>query len=1491
MFKKFISYLIIISILFIDGASCMRRGSRSEPEDERPLRHRRSRSADDYQVTFQPSLPRVRSEELLRLQGDDAEARDVQALQLPILPSPLLLLDEEEEPFPAQENPGPPSPSQGDREEAGSLGSPLVVESDEEGEEDKAEDEEDEIEAIQDASLSLDEEDEEGFFIIPEGHGSQVSLYQVEGDALAEDSLIQKTSSLQFLEIISQQLTFEEREALDAVLRIEGTWKNNFVWANSNLEILIHKSLFALTTNKSAVNKRKQKACCDPLWLHGGPLPLEDDAAIKRNVILKSFGNSLEEGVIESLHTTLLALLGYQVYKLIQSGKWVMDFASLASFYFVGSDKVSYLGTIRTLHEYPALFAILGVPLVFATLKTLYSYLQISEPTDEAVSEDIESLTNRSRKWDWPIFNLLSLIPVVSTLLNFHPLKRKIPGLTSLILWEGRLPSETRDNAFNALLELARNRTGFSRMTALESLARLAHGINIRNLALRPHDVEGLLHIKLRAFHALKEIYKEIPTCSLNKFGTGALLWEMGQSPSYFISLAEPVIKAFRAALYVYMIYGIYDVLYKYFTCPFEYLENFSWLNGGLEPYASDYSKECFDAQVAVFNTLPGQPASTLVGDLGRYHFTEPYDLDLSNKGIQGPIIAYIVEGFKKANVPLRSLNVSYNVITNSSDVARILEALPSGIMHLDLSNVNGDYAFSSYSPRVFIGLGRLTGLQSFNISDNVLHPDNMGAIGMALQNLSHLKELRLGGNDYDGYPDTNITLIAQSLKPSLTLLDLTGLSLREDLKGQIALGNSLAKISTLEQLYLGNTIGGTTQTNRTLNEAAIVALANGLSSQQKLRILDLSYNWLGYWDGLNNNKSILLSSLPPSLTHLDVSQNDIGYYPQEVTALAQSVQKMSGLSSFRAGNDCGSECTSNELGTFPAFLGSLQGKQNLTFLDLSWNLLSNTTMMRELLQTTPNLETLDLSNNQLTHGTLLAPILSTLGKLQSLNLGDNQFTTADRVSIWKATSFLTKLPFYLDEDLNFASTYLKSFNSTTTSLDLSGLIQNNPTAFEIIMPQVIDLFPNLRELDLSNNYIFGVDDNHKPILGGIQALITYLPHLPHLQSLRISNALKYFDKRIILPELKTFSQIIGQLTNLRTLDFSNTEFLLADSLGKGLENIHSLTSITLANCWPYDWQGGVQLIQGLQMQPNLNHLDLSSNQIGFSFSNNSNHKDPNSTLALAKAFHSWPHLQSLNLAVNDIGVEDPASASTFLEKLADLAEIVNKQGRTLEVDLVNGINIVEWNPVAGVLQALTQQKIKDACALQLCTGEPISKPTPSETQAHGFQREWGRDPATSDGSRPAPFWFVTSRYSPARLWGALKGFWSQGPEQALDLTNPHVRKLVELRDRCGDLKNAADESYDRWYGYSLEDLAERVTESLKKPEAVCAETVVAFEGCLKEIKTDFRPRTAHRAKPTFFTGLASSVPHFSQERPFELLSIPLTPTLGGAAAPLALGY
>lgn len=117
-----------------------------------------------------------------------------------------------------------------------------------------------------------------------------------------------------------------------------------------------------------------------------------------------------------------------------------------------------------------------------------------------------------------------------------------------------------------------------------------------------------------------------------------------------------------------------------------------------------------------------------------------------------------------------------------------------------------------------------------------------------------------------------------------------------------------------------------------------------------------------------------------------------------------------------------------------------------------------------------------------------------------------------------------------------------------------TGLIPNYPNSLQTILPQVLEFFPALMELDLSNNAIYFFANNGTPATAGMQALVTYLPQFTNLQSLKISNPLI----NIYGDDLDIYLQFP---------DLSYNTFLYAASLGKGLEDSHSLTSVKLASC------------------------------------------------------------------------------------------------------------------------------------------------------------------------------------------------------------------------------------------------------------------------------------------------------------------------------------
>lgn len=822
-------------------------------------------------------------------------------------------------------------------------------------------------------------------------------------------------------------------------------------------------------SNKSALDEKEKKKCT-PLNMWGGSFPLKKQ--IKRNRILKIGGSVIEDFLVEFTKTSLLGFGVYEFFELIKSGKSVLSGNFMENFYTTVKKFAYYREMIQALYYHPVLFAFLAVPLGLAVIKGLVNISQISKSTEAKIEERIKNINLKSKKWDSRFFSPIGLLPSVKLLLIFHPMKINIRALTSSILWESALPPKSQEAALSTLINLAKTRKGITQITAIEGLADLVHGLNLKDLEKSPHK-ETLLKIKVKAYNALQEVYKNLPRFSFNEIKTAILLWEIGYSPSKKTSAIMPFLKAIELSIYGGFLYGIGFFLYKYITCSVKYLDQFLWMND-FQPYVSPYDKPCYDIQEKGFNTLPHQTAETLIGSLKHYGFPRNlYDSDLSGKHIKGEVLVSIMEEFvkQKKTVSLNSLNIGNNAVINSSHVEQIFENLPGELESLDATNMGG-ISYAPYSPASFANLGRLKNLRTLILSYNTLLPKNNDVLAEVVKNLSYLQELRIAS------VNTNLSALSQNLPRSLRILDLRGCNL-SNAEDQIALGKALEQNLKLRELYLRSTgIGASSEGNN--------ALAKGFSTQIQLTDLDISGNLLG--SSSNGNNSLLLSSFPPSLTNLDVSNNAIGALSD---ALAQSVQKMEGLSCFKAAD--------NNLDD-SHLLKALYDKKNLTYVDFYQNNFQNTSEISNFLQTESAIQILDFSNNFLTNGIGLASGLQSLKNLHTLKLMGNYFTTSDRKAIWNATSSLPKSPFYLDEDLIFTTYYLNSLPNTTTSLNFEELIQNNSTAFEPIMEQVVNLFPSLEEIDVSKNAIGNVDsETNTP--KGIQALTTYLPQLKNLKS------------------------------------------------------------------------------------------------------------------------------------------------------------------------------------------------------------------------------------------------------------------------------------------------------------------------------------------------------------------------------------------------------
>jgi hypothetical protein len=177
------------------------------------------------------------------------------------------------------------------------------------------------------------------------------------------------------------------------------------------------------------------------------------------------------------------------------------------------------------------------------------------------------------------------------------------------------------------------------------------------------------------------------------------------------------------------------------------------------------------------------------------------------------------------------------------------------------------------------------------------------------------------------------------------------------------------------------------------------------------------------------------------------------------------------------------------------------------------------------------------------------------------------------------------------------------------------------------------------------------------------------------------------------------------------------------------------------------------------------------------------------------------------------------------------------------------------------------------------------SSPTSGPTSGDGGGDGGSAGDGSGKGPSSAASSLQTPWYSPARWVETMKSLW-QGPE--LDLADPQVAALVSLRTSCESLK--AKSHRDAWYGYSLEDLAEDITATLKETRQIDQATVAHFKKRLGGIHHDFRSVSSQEAgfkmmNPALKEALMPSA------STFELLSAGYSPLLtSGTVVYQALG-
>jgi Leucine-rich repeat (LRR) protein len=345
---------------------------------------------------------------------------------------------------------------------------------------------------------------------------------------------------------------------------------------------------------------------------------------------------------------------------------------------------------------------------------------------------------------------------------------------------------------------------------------------------------------------------------------------------------------------------------------------------------------------------------------------------------------------------------------------------------------------------------------------------------------------------------------------------------------------------------------------------------------------------------------------------------------------------------------------------------------------------------------------------------------------------------------------------------LQDVATFFSTLPTTTTFLNLSGLVENSPGVIQAIMDQLRN-YHFLTSLDLSGNSIGGRDSQ------GAIAIGNGLQYLTSLTSLDLSrNFIGWTDSQgevaignglrnlTSLTSLDLSSNRIGDtdsqgevtignglrnLTSLTSLDLSDNRIGDADSqgttaIGNSLRNLTSLTSLDLSRnmIGVINSQGVVAIGNGLQYLTSLTSLDLSGNRIEYIdsqgttaignglrnltsltlldlsgtnyHSNYIGYTDSQGAIAIGNSLGNLTNLGTLRLSNNAIGSTDGKGSLAILLSLPKLQQLK-------VLDLRNMTNIT-WVEAAEALAGLNRDRLRKACEQELCFAKPIRSQQPS---------------------------------------------------------------------------------------------------------------------------------------------------------------------------------
>ncbi len=406
----------------------------------------------------------------------------------------------------------------------------------------------------------------------------------------------------------------------------------------------------------------------------------------ERSILLKStwglvkayavqgFVRGLELGLFTSIHLFIYSMLFYRLVKLIQTGSTHLEEFQAS---FIGSNQKGIDSLVRLLAglEVQWLRLILTSPFIIGGLQSISSLWGARRTSSVTLKNYIQTIdTHLQTGGGWLRDGVYEYLPGISSA-GFLSLSGKLQKLESLVRWDGRLSSKERTQIFDALCRVALEGKKSTQLNALQSLAKIAHGVGFKDLSrlkeagYSKEELMTILYTKGKALEMLTTLSPEVKANQRSRFQKiyslpqrlhrqYLLWWLLGlKTPVWKQQLPAVLLKGTKLTIEFYFFQMIVLSILEAIRCPdklgFE-------LGFGYPEWATELTTDCFieliENQFRSVNL--SDSVDDLVAQIPLFNLADLDTLELAYKSLTGIDMVKILTAVTKRGAPLTTLYI-----------------------------------------------------------------------------------------------------------------------------------------------------------------------------------------------------------------------------------------------------------------------------------------------------------------------------------------------------------------------------------------------------------------------------------------------------------------------------------------------------------------------------------------------------------------------------------------------------------------------------------------------------------------------------------------------------------------------------------------------------------------------------------------------------------------------------------------------------------------